>query len=1182
MKLLDPVQMPLVSENLIEASAGTGKTYTITTLYLRLLLGLSGAAGEHQEPLNIDQILVVTFTEAATEEIRERVRSKLMEAKDAVRIGRSNDPVLQVLLSQIDDQLIAYHRLDAAIKQMDLAAIFTIHGFCYRALQENAFESGILFQHTFTLDESDYIEQAALDTWRCHMMPLQQQARYWLSQVWRSPEEMMYECRPLLTKTNLTWKEEVSRAALNDLSYRYLEQIQSIKKIWLGEDIPALIEASDLRKDRMLAKSDRLKAMSQFCRSEQLTFAFGKSGIELWAQENIEKPGNLKGKKIPPSHEIFSMISQCAEDLAGLKDAVKGYWVPFAVTEIRGRLAKVKLEKQLLTPDDLLQQLSEALQSDDEGRLAEKVATQYPVAMIDEFQDTDPIQYHIFKTIYQHTSARSLIMIGDPKQAIYGFRGADIFTYIQAKQQVIADCQYTLGKNWRSMHSLVSCVNQLFEKSKSPFLYDDAIPFLQVESADQGKRTGLILHQQPIAPMLFWMLESDAPLSKAQAHPKLAAKCSAQIAALLNASSAGTATLNDQPVQSHDFAILVRDRYEAITMQRALNEHGIASVFLSRENVFQTPVAIGLLRVLRAMLTPENERLVKAALATEFFFLSIEELWQLGQDEKRWQHFLVLFQSLHRQWEKYGVMAAIQTLMGDSHLPAKWRQTRPEADRYLTDLRHLSEILQSRSLEVDGMHSLLQWFEERVLSPDVADKTQQLRLESDENLVRIVTMHASKGLEYPIVFLPFICGFSAAKMGLYHDDTQLIFDPTHAEASLESADYERLAEDLRLLYVALTRPIYHCYLGIFDLKDGRKSQTGLQKTAMGHLLMGQQQIDKEARALDLVANQLKQIPAEIAIEWFDEVQPEIFIPPQMAQSTNLHCAQFTSVLDTAWRVTSYSGLTYGQHQGGYDESPIKIEAFESVITDESLTPFTFPKGAKPGSCLHDMLEQALFESDTGVIESLLQKSLARFGIEEKWLPTCLSWIVQIKQYPFLPKTTSLEMLEPSQCKIEMPFMMSIGQITATRLSRWLRESIHPDMPALQFKTLKGMLKGFMDLVFVHDGRYYILDYKSNYLGDKYEDYQYSALEQAMNEHQYHLQYSIYTVALHRHLSRTIPEYHYEKHFGGIYYLFLRGMGHGEDGIYFTRPSFLFVRTLDQIMAGQEHSQSEKEQLSLWE
>lgn len=1201
MHKLEPLKMPLNGVNLIEASAGTGKTYTITTLYLRLLLGLRSAE-QIEDGLSVEQILVVTFTEAATEEIRDRVRKRLNEAKTAIFLRNVSsehyqmDPVLAQLLALLPDPDLAWRRLDAAVKMMDEACIFTIHGFCQRMLKYHAFESGSLFDNQFILDEKVYLLSAVKDFWRRTVYPMSGLKLQLFLAVWATPQKLLKDIQPLLNRQGVKALNIIDEHTLDSAINEYAELSQQVKRLWLDEQIPKLINDSTMMRARKSAKPEYLQAFTEFCLSDDIAFKKAE-GWAVWSSEAVAKACK-KGTE-PPEHKIWALFDRLATLQATLDNDLAAFYKHKAFGEIKQLLLLQKRLEQKISPDDLLEQLALALKHPDKGAtLAAKIAAQFPIAMIDEFQDTDPLQYEIFSTIYGVDGA-SMVMIGDPKQAIYGFRGADIFTYIEAKTQISDTHSFTLDTNWRSSAKLVSAVNGLFAQSPDPFIYNEAIDFYPVNAAASADKKPLSLaHEQDATPLQFWHLCSDdnLPISKTNAQGILAIRCANEIAQLLEKSQHGQAKIGERPLVAGDICVLVRDRNEADVIRQALNQSGVQSVYLSRQSVFETDLAMQFYLLLDAVFQASNEKAIRAALTTAFFGYSFNQLWLLSQNEDDWQGILDLFTQLHQLLFKNGVMAVIQYLLVHLDLAGRWRSQYANVQRLLTDIRHIGELLQQKSLELDGINRLMLWFHEQLLATSDEGKVQQLRLEDDANLVQIVTMHASKGLEYHLVFLPFVCSYRAAALSLFHQDNTQVIDFTNHKDNLAKADKERLAEDLRLLYVALTRAVHRCYVGVFNLKVGNSKASQLLQTALGHLLFHSlQSIDDSsiAERLGELCQSLNQSGKICALETItaDILPYRASLTNTQAQAVVFH--EFNGKIEQDWRVTSYSALAHGvgtiqEKPGGTDEGEIIVPQ-ETTLGVNLHNRFGFPKGANAGSCLHEILENITFtefvkdNSDDAVIVAALNK----YGIDEGFAPVVEQWMVSVLNTRLNRQGLKLNQIEQTQCLIEMEFYLPISRLSPREINQLLSLHLARKVEAFRFANLQGILKGYVDLIFCHQGQYFVLDYKSNHLGERFDDYDKTNMSEAMDAHHYHLQYLLYSLALHRYLQNRLKNYDYDRHFGGCYYLFLRGMDERNShfqGVYFNRPQRSVIDMLDGLFAKGALSQPElgsPEQLGLF-
>ncbi|MGL5567166.1 MAG: 3'-5' exonuclease, partial [Plesiomonas sp.] len=586
-------------------------------------------------------------------------------------------------------------------------------------------------------------------------------------------------------------------------------------------------------------------------------------------------------------------------------------------------------------------------------------------------------------------------MIGDPKQAIYGFRGADIFTYIQARRNVSA--HYTLGRNWRSSSALVGAVNGLFERAKDPFIYEADIPFLPVEA--QGKSKALLLDGATAPVLHCWQLSGQPTLNRGDYQSKMARATAAEIHRLLTLAREGKAKIGDQAVKAGDIAVLVRTGAEGKLVQQELARLAIASVYLSnRESVLEQTEAREILLILHACQNPSEERSLRAALATGLFDLDAKALDGLASDERAWESAVQEFMEYRKIWHRRGVLAMLRALLHRRNLASSLLAS-PYGERRLTNFLHLGELLQQVSSELDGEYALLRWLGEAVSRPNGQDAEQVLRLESERKLVQIVTIHKSKGLEYPLVFLPFICSHRTAETPLYHEadeaGNRTILDLTGADSSLAEADRERLAEDLRLLYVALTRGVYATWLGLAPVRAGagKSEKTDLHHTAIGYLL--QKGEEGDAQTLATALNELAQALPGVAVGEPSLTRPAP-LPPEEEQLGEPQVRHFSGSLERDWWISSYSGLAaqgHGHSKGvlanpGFDDEVVtEAAALASEQPEEAPQPsiFTFPKGARPGTLLHSLFETIDFQSAAGEpLAEHIASLLLQDGFDESW------------------------------------------------------------------------------------------------------------------------------------------------------------------------------------------------------
>ena len=1170
---LDPLRLPLIGERLIEASAGTGKTFTIAALYLRLLLGLGGEAA-YPRAISVEELLVVTFTEAATEELRGRIRSNIHELRIACLRGESDNPLYSALLAEIADKDDAAKTLLLAERQMDEAAVFTIHGFCQRMLSLNAFESGMLFEQQLIEDESRLRYQACADFWRRHCYPLTRDIAAVIHDVWKGPRDLLKSLdRWLQGEAPQLKSPPAADETLAERHQQIIDRIDSLKQQWREQvgEIEGVLENSglDRRKFNRGNQGKWMEKVNAWAQEETLSYQL-PDALEKFAQSFLLERTKAGGE--PPVHPLFSAVESLLASSLTLTDLV----LARAMVEIRDAVAREKRRRGELGFDDMLSRLDEALRGDSGETLASAIRQRFPVAMIDEFQDTDPQQYRIFRRIWRRQPETALLLIGDPKQAIYAFRGADIFTYMKARGDVAA--HYTLDTNWRSSPGMVGSVNRLFSLSDNPFMFHE-IPFLPVKAAAKNKGLRFTVDAADVPAMNVWLMPGDT-VGSGDYQTFMAQLCATQIRDWLSAGQRGRALLwrgeTSRPVQASDITVLVRNRLEAAQVREALQTLGIPSVYLSnRDSVFETLEAQELLWLLQAVLAPERENTLRSALATSMFGLTALDIENLNQDEQAWDALVEEFSEYRQIWRQRGVMPMLRALMTARHIAENLLATRG-GERRLTDILHISELLQEAASQLESEHALVRWLAQHIAEPDSNAASQQMRLESDKHLVQIVTIHKSKGLEYPLVWLPFIARFRKQDQAFYHDRETFaaVLDLGQDEASLELAEAERLAEDLRLLYVALTRAVWHCSLGVAPLSSRKSGNSDFHLSALGRLLQAGEAMDAAglaARLADFCHGDIAlQIPGELDLTPWQA--PAATIPRLSARELQRRIAD-------DWRVTSYSGLQQHGFSGGQDLLPrldVDAAGVGEVVEEPQLTPHQFPRGAAPGTFLHSLFEELDFTQP--VPDGWMAEKLQLSGFDAQWAPVLTDWLGGVLKTRLPGPDIALNQLAARDKQVEMAFYLPIAQLlTAERLDALIRQydPLSADTPPLDFRQVRGMLKGFIDLVFRPEGRYYLLDYKSNWLGEDREAYTRPAMEQAMRAHRYDLQYQLYSLALHRYLRHRLADYDYDRHFGGVIYLFLRGMDgqEGGQGIFTTRPVRPLIDGLDQLFAGETQEEA---------
>ena len=1256
---------PLDGIHLVEASAGTGKTWNLCGLYLRLLL---------ERGLGVEQILVVTFTHAATAELRERIRQRLVEVRAHLAgntagspASRGADPFVGQLLQALSertgcDEARLAQRLELALQSFDQAAISTIHGFCQRALAESAFTAQEPTEAEVTWDGLADVHQVVEDFWRQHVSaPGTDPALIaHLLACGDSPERWarLLDKRLARPTAALRWPTGAAEASTSPSAlHAALEALHTRARAGWQAERHALVEVLRGARGALRANVYSEAAIGQAAAEwDELLLASAASQALRWQPNKARLLGTtklaastLKGKA-PPAHPFFALAQQLLDAHAALGAALAAERVALLHTLLEQGPAAVHAERRrrrVLTFDDMLARLHQRLHDPTSGpALAEALRRRFPAALVDEFQDTDPLQLGIFEALYGDAH-RPLFLIGDPKQAIYGFRNADLHTYLQARGR--AGHLHTLNANQRSVPPLIAGVNALFGGHPRAFMLEGLV--FHPSQPGQRVRAPLI---DPAGPGAAWDIRLlPAPtdgtdwLPKPQAQALALASCVGEIVRLLQPAQMGQAgqvapgspagevnpggpvRLGERALQAGDIAVLVRTRAEGSLVRQALQACGVGSVESRQQSIFTTPDAEDLSRLLHAVAEPTQARALRTAWATELVGLDAAQVEALAGDETALARWVERLAASRQMWLQRGVGVMLRQWMSDSGLAARLL-ARADGERRLTNQLHLLETLQAASAEHASPAALLRWFE-RQRREGATEDALQLRLESDANLVQIQTIHGAKGLEFPVVVCPFLWDGSLTEppndLGCrsYHDaDGTAVLDFAEPDAAVKARiQQERAAERLRLLYVALTRAVHRCVLvaGGYLAASGRSLSPKESGRSLLNWLVAGGGFTPEAwfeSGIDLAAADAAwqalgaQLPDAVRVTRLGPTATPRRLVPATAPAEALQALRPPAALPRAMRLASYSQIIkhasaeaaqadhderarrrergeYGERPSGWTDptnptSPTNptgatgptgpISATNPLGPEDILA---FPASAEAGQCIHTLFESIEFGEPDGW-NAAIERTLARFAhIAVTPPPTAMlrNMLEEVLHAPLpvgTPRPLRLAEVPAARRLPELAFHFPTPPVPVAVLGERLARAGYTELASLTGGTLGRYLTGAIDLVFEHDGRYFIADWKSNLLGHTPEAYSADAVAEEMAAERYRLQYLLYSVALHRHLQRCLPGYTAERHLGGTLYLFVRGVRRGwvdargrPTGVHFDRPAPALVEELSALL-----------------
>jgi exodeoxyribonuclease V beta subunit len=1188
--------VPLAGSTLVEASAGTGKTHTITSLFVRLVL---------EQGLPVREILVVTFTEAATAELRDRIRRRLRIAHAALS-GEATpaDAELGSYAKGVakNERELYRDRAQTALRELDLAAISTIHSFCLRMLHEHAFESGARFGLELMSDTSALVREVADDYWASRIYALEPSlfalrdgafeigaARSIVAKLAQRPADLVV--LPLQAPTDPLARKAAIDAAFDAARKAWRKDGPAVRALLLGSKDALSQAVGNYPPPQVDADCDELDAYfaqeaPSFARPAGLTKL---TGARLCAA--------TKQRKVTPSHPFCDL----ADKLDALLDvAATGLVTGLrrgAVDYVRAELPRRKQELGAQSFEDLLFSLDAALQGRRGPQLRARIKSRFRAALIDEFQDTDPVQYRIFRSLFDGKDA-PLFLVGDPKQSIYAFRGADVFSYTAASDA--ADAAYTLHENRRSDPSLVEAVNTLFSSANEPFMLEQ-IGFHPVIAHEKKDR----LELPAGAGRLEILFLPRAPDAKAHGKGWLDKELPGIIAREISRFLSSGARIDGRPVVPGDIAVLTRKNVQARNTQAALRELQIPTALQSEESVFQSSEAEEVELLLRAMLEPTRSGAVCTALATTVAGLTANQLLAFDSDELEWDRWSETFRSWHTHWTEHGFIHAYRRML--TELGAEKRLLAlVDGERRMTNLLHLGELLHGMvARDRLGPTALVRWLglmraEERP-NAELGNEASELRLESDARAVKLLTIHKSKGLEFPIVYCPFLWDTLLPDEShvaiAFHDaadDNRLVIDvaPEDGCTSLEVAKEECLAENQRLLYVALTRAKHRCSIvwgGINQGEDSALAYTMHQPDAATRY----KGLDDATLKRDLA----KLVSASRGTIGVVDLLDAAGVPyvEKEASALELKARSFDRYVDRRFRVGSFTAMTSdrsslsqpeaeGRDRDEVEERASLVPAADvAAAAGEPVILHAFPRGTKPGTMLHSILEEHDFtDANDAALAELVAEKLAGAGYSnDEWGEVLVRGVKAMLATPLDDKGLTLASVTRARRADELEFVFPVAKgntvLTASKMAKAFAahrsvkvpESYPERVRELGFE-LRGFLKGYIDLVFQHDGRFYVVDYKSNFLGTKRDDYRAAKLTLAMSHHDYFLQYHLYTLAVHRWLGRRMRDYDYERHFGGVLYLFARGMSPdhpAQTGIFHDRPSRELVLALSEAADG---------------
>ncbi|MFY2762846.1 UvrD-helicase domain-containing protein [Arenimonas sp. MALMAid1274] len=1151
-------QLPLDApgRSLVEASAGTGKTWTIAVLYLRLLL-------EPAQAFGVEQVVVTTFTDAAAQELRERLRQALRRALALAEGGSAATPPTEDeawLLARWSEAAVRSEdrrRLRLALADFDRAPVGTLHGLCQRILVEHPFESGSRFEVGEPTSGQALAEELARDAWRV----LHQGEG-------PAPEGVDLDALRLSTFT------------------RQLRQLMApgIRIDAGGEDLPTVLQS--LSEDLVSGLRSVVDTAGWFVRSNgalrtALAHLAGLfAGEEDWPkQEHLQLVRDqVLDKQVRPEHQaaflahpaIAALYAHWPRIEAARFVSLNRFWQQQVEQARRWRDERLAARGQV-TFDEMIRRAHAAIVAN--GALADALFQAWPVALVDEFQDTDAQQYGILDRLYRDADGHQrgrLVMIGDPKQAIYGFRGGDIHAYRRAR----GDAQHLLElvTNHRSSRGYVQAVNQWYAAGGETLgrSGSEDVRYRPVAASDRRDKQPYTVDGVALAQPLQLHYRAPAPDGQPRRRRDALVACADQIAGML---AERRHCIGARPLRPGDIAVLLPTNRDIASLRALLQARRVPCVGGARDSVFAGDMAFELHLVLAAVLDADSEPALRAALLTRLWGGDLAMLASLDAHSPQWPTLSARRAALRERWQRDGVLALCGQLARDA---APRLLAAPGGERELADLRQLGELLQLRAERGGGPRELLAWLGAQRREEGDADSAdeRQPRLESDVRRVQLMTLHRSKGLEFNVVLLPLMWAQVAGNqptpylVPLPEGGRLAAFD----EAARLAARWELQDERFRTLYVALTRAIHACHVYALDPERGTGNSS-------------KPKADPDRSPLDaMVARVLADgaAPAMPQVAWHDAGWPDVPAAMPLAAGDASPRIALPEPTATALRQRlSFTTLVSGHRLAATEDAPAQDEALDASAI-EAVPPDAEPhpgllalasvRGAAFGNALHAAFEHRRHDLPLAEQHPLLRRELEASGVRAGEVPLPMLVPVLARR---MDEALAAELLPglrlgdvpASRQRAEMAFHFRLDDARLSRLREACAAHGDPDLvPPLAAERLRGLMTGKIDLVFEHEGRFHVLDYKGNWLGEHTADYTGPALRAAMDHSHYRLQALLYTVAVHRFLRQRLPDYSPSRHLGDYIYLFVRAAGLAPGaGVYAGRFDDALVAAVDAAL-----------------
>ncbi|AXN02052.1 Exodeoxyribonuclease V beta chain [Candidatus Purcelliella pentastirinorum] len=1153
MHKLNIFNIPLKGKILIESSAGTGKTFTIIIIYIRLILGIN-TKYLYKKPLSVKKILILTYTNYGSLEIKKKIYENINILLRSCIEKKCSNNILLKIFKKIKDFKTSIKILLKAKKQINNASIFTIHVFCKKILETYALELNIPFKYKLLKNKSILYEQSVINFWRKYFYKLEFNIVKYIVYKIKTPKNLLKIISPWLNGKlpnfeNIPIKKE---SILLKKFKEIIEIIKKIKKKW------------NKNKNKIISIILSLKVNKKIYNKKNLLIWFNKITNWVYDKNTIEFIPKIlkyfrisiinKNKKITDikKYKIFYFI----EELFNKKSSLYYHIISFAIIKTREIIKKEKVNKNLISFDDLINVINTSIKNKNFKKISKKINKKYPVTIIDEFQDTDYNQYKIFDNIYNKKKKFTLLLVGDPKQAIYDFRNADIFSYIKITSKISK--KFNLITNWRSSPRIVKSINKIFSIKDKPFVLDK-IPFTKSKYNKINSNLSFILNKKKQPAIKIWYIENNE-LNYSNNKLSIAQKCAYEICSWLKYSKKNKSYIVNKikmskPLCPSDITILVKNNKEAKIICKTFKKNNLQTFYLSNNNnIYSTNEAKEILLILKATINPENINILKNSLITNIINFNIFEISKIEKNKNLYYTFIKKFKSYYQIWKKFGIISLFNIILSDFNIIKNYNII-DNNEQKIINILHIGELLHKIYYETNNKNNIINYLEKKINNTEKTKKNEQIRYNNIHNKIKVMTIHKSKGLEFPIVWIPFITNYNKINRNIYHNRNNFNKVLNLQKNNKKLIEEEILSENIRKFYVALTRAIYNC--NIVVILTNKKKETNINnQNELNYLINNKNELNFKKYLINFQKIFSKN---EINISYFKNKKNINYNEINfIKEKEKIYYLKHT--LKNNSQINSFSSIKKEELKNK------KLYIKKNIKKNNILTPHNFPRGKYYGNFLHKLLENIDFNKPLNY--NFINKKIKNIELNKNWTPIIIDWLKNILNKQLNKKNICLSKIKKNKYKKELKFYIKIKKIITKNIFNKMMcyyDNISLQSPKLKFNKLSGILTGSIDMIFNWQNKYYLIDYKSNWLGYSDKSYSYMKLKNTIIQYRYDLQYNIYALALHKYLKQKMKNYKFEKNFGGIFYLFIRGINNNnKHGIFFKKIKFNFVNEFNKF------------------